>query len=81
MIVYNDAQNIQKLLEGCIHIPRPLVWIIKSKVSSRAKTQGIGLHSREEVQKLTEEQLSAISAYLGTIKNDNDILLLHLPKC
>ena len=68
MIVYNDPQKIKKLLEGVINIPAPVTWIFKSKLSSRAKSQGIGLHSREEVRMLTEEQLGAISALLGNIE-------------
>ena len=68
MVVFNDTQNIKKLLEGVINVPTPVTWIFKSKLSSRAKTQGIGLHSREEVRMLTEEQLGAISALLGNIE-------------
>ena len=68
MIVYNDPQNIKKLLEGVINVPTPVTWIFKSKLSSRAKTQGIGLHSQEEVRILTEEQIGAISALLGNIE-------------
>ena len=68
MIVYNDPQNIKKLLDGVINVPTPLAWIFKSKLSNRAKTQGIGLHSQEEVRQLAEEQLSAISALLGNIE-------------
>ena len=65
IVVWNDNQGVQKFLSGVIPAPAPLVWLFRSKISKKAKTQGIGLHSKEEVRQLAEEQLAAISTLLG----------------
>ena len=48
-----------------VNYPTPMLWVYKNRESGKMKTQGIGNHSVEEVQQKADEQLSALSAFLG----------------
>ena len=65
---YYDIQHgidVRKLM-NMNYIPWPLFRFESYMLKSKAYTQGVGRHSEEEVQQVMEEDLQALSKFLGT---------------
>ena len=57
--------DVRKLM-NLNYIPWPLFRFESYMLTSTAYSQGVGRHSEEEVQQVMEEDLQALSKFLGT---------------
>lgn len=54
-------------LQQLIPIPKLIIWRIKRKLLSQTYSQGIGRHSRPEVEHIAMEDLKALSDFIGKL--------------
>ena len=56
-------------LNAFFKLPKPVLWILRSRFKKRLDAQGIGLHSEEEAWVQSQQTMDALSKYLGKLIN------------